>query len=352
MSIVLRKVNHFYGEQQALKDVSIEVSENQIVALLGPSGCGKTTLLRLIAGLERLQSGELYLQDKLVAAPKQAIHLAPEQRAIGMMFQDYALFPHMSVRKNIEYGLRKQQDLAKRRNWIEESLDNMGMQGLLERFPHTLSGGQQQRVALLRALAPEPSTLLLDEPFSALDEHLRQQVREETLDVLKKTNTPAVMVTHDPLEAMFIADKIVVMEKGEIVQNASPQEIYNNPKNAFVAALFGPSNRFEVEVEGHKVNTPLGAFAAADIEDQQMAEIIVRAKDIVVHQLENKDQIEATVISVHAMGNETHFRLQLSGMPERVIHARMRDHWQASAGTKVWLSVDGDAAFVFPKASL
>ncbi|GDY26571.1 ABC transporter ATP-binding protein [Agarivorans sp. Toyoura001] len=349
MSIVLRKVNHFYGEQQALKDVSIEVEENQIVALLGPSGCGKTTLLRLVAGLERLQSGELYLQDKLVAAPAQAIHLAPEQRAIGMMFQDYALFPHMSVKTNIEYGLRKQQDLPKRRQWIEESLNNMGMQGLLGRFPHTLSGGQQQRVALLRALAPEPNTMLLDEPFSALDEHLRQQVREETLDVLKKTKTPAVMVTHDPLEAMFIADRIVVMEQGEIVQNASPQEIYNQPANAFVAALFGPSNRFVAPVEQGAVSTALGAFSANQINDGELAEVIVRAKDVVVHQLENSQQIEASIISVHSMGNETHFRLQLAELPEQVIHARMRDHWQASPGTKVWLSVNGDAAFVFPK---
>jgi len=350
MSIVLRQVNHFYGKQQALRDINFEVESNQIVALLGPSGCGKTTLLRLIAGLERLQSGELYLQQQLVAAPEQAIHMAPEQRSIGMMFQDYALFPHMSVRKNIEYGLRKQQNIPQRKQWIEDSLTSMGMQGLLERFPHTLSGGQQQRVALIRALAPEPSTLLLDEPFSALDEHLRQQVREETLDVLKKSNTPAVMVTHDPLEAMFIADRIVVMEQGRIVQNDSPQEIYQRPTNAFVAALFGPSNRFESCVKQGRVDTPLGCFLTEQIAEAQAVDVIVRAKDIVVHQLENSQYVEAQVISVHAMGDETHFRLQLPTMPERVIHARMRDHWQASAGTKVWLSVAAEAAYIFAKA--
>ncbi|UPW17912.1 ABC transporter ATP-binding protein [Agarivorans sp. TSD2052] len=350
MSIVLRQVNHFYGEQQALKDINIEVEENQIVALLGPSGCGKTTLLRLIAGLERLQSGELYLQEALVASPATGTHLPPEQRAIGMMFQDYALFPHMSVRANIEYGLRKQQNIAQRRQWIEDSIDSMGMQGLLERYPHTLSGGQQQRVALLRALAPEPNTMLLDEPFSALDEHLRQQVREETLDILKKSNTPAVMVTHDPLEAMFIADRIVVMEQGRIVQNACPQDIYLHPENAFVAALFGPSNRFVAKVKAGSVMTPLGEITVKHIADDHPVEVIIRAKDVVVHQLENSELVEATVISVHAMGNETHFRLQLATMPERVVHARMRDHWQAMSGTKVWLSVEKDAAFIFPKS--
>ncbi|WP_432456074.1 MULTISPECIES: ABC transporter ATP-binding protein [unclassified Agarivorans] len=350
MSIELRQVNHYYGKQQALKDVSLTVDSHQIVALLGPSGCGKTTLLRLIAGLERLQSGELYLQQKLVAAPAKGIHLPPEQRAIGMMFQDYALFPHMTVRANIEYGFATRQDLPQRRQWVQDSLANMGMNGLLERFPHTLSGGQQQRVALLRALAPEPSTLLLDEPFSALDEHLRQQVREETLDILKKSDTPALMVTHDPFEAMFIADRIVVMEQGKIIQDDTPQQLYNQPKNAFVAALFGPSNRFSSKVRQGKVVTALGSFAAEQFADEQAVEVIVRAKDVMVHQLENSEMIEATIISVHPMGNETHFRLRLAALPEQVLHARMRDHWQAEPGVKVWLSVEHLAAFVFPKA--
>ena len=227
----LAEVTHRFDETLAVDDVSIDVEPGELVCLLGPSGCGKTTLLRLAAGLETLQTGRIAIGGNTVAEGGAARQLAPEKRGVGLMFQDYALFPHLTVARNIGFGLGNgSRDGA----WVARALADVHLEHLGDRYPHTLSGGQQQRIALLRALAPDPGILLLDEPFSGLDEHLRQRVRQETRSILAESGATTLMVTHDPEEAMYLADRIVVLNHGRVVQDASPVDIYTTPADPFV----------------------------------------------------------------------------------------------------------------------
>ena len=211
MGLSLERVSHAYGEYEVFSDVSFSVADGEIVCLLGPSGCGKTTLLRLAAGLEKLQTGRVTLSDG-VAADRET-HVPPELREVGLMFQDFALFPHLSVSDNVAFGLNTLPDVEKRQRVIN-ILMQVNMFEKRADYPHQLSGGQQQRVALARALAPNPAVMLLDEPFSGLDQNLRISLREETLGILKTSNVATLLVTHDPEEAMFMADRILVMGPG------------------------------------------------------------------------------------------------------------------------------------------
>ena len=209
--LVLEHVSHAFGSLQAVDDVSLEVAEAELVCLLGPSGCGKTTALRVAAGLEQLQRGRILVDDRVMADQGGAV--APEDRGVGLVFQDYALFPHLSVMDNVSFGLRHL-PAAQRRTRALEVLEQVDMADAVAAFPHTLSGGQQQRVALARALAPKPRVMLLDEPFSGLDASLRNQIRDQTLHVLKESGAATLMVTHDPEEAMFMADRVALMRNG------------------------------------------------------------------------------------------------------------------------------------------
>ena len=219
-----------------LRDISFAVESGKTVCLLGPSGCGKTTLLRLIAGFEQPDAGEIHLIKRLVSRP--GLVVPPEQRHVGMVFQDYALFPHMTVGHNIQFGLFRW-PAAWRRTRLVEMLQLVGLEGLAERYPHELSGGQQQRVALARALAPEPQLLLLDEPFSNLDVHLRQQLRQEVQAILLQAGITTVLVTHDQEEALSLADKLAVIDQGCLAQYATPDEIIQHPQTRFVAQFIG-----------------------------------------------------------------------------------------------------------------
>ena len=272
-------VSHRYGAVLALDAVNLAIPRGETVCLLGPSGCGKSTLLRLAAGLEVLQAGHIAVGGHVVAAGgAHRRQLPPEARGVGLMFQDYALFPHLTVMENVRYGLpggRAQgEDRARR------ALAELGMTDLVGRYPHELSGGQQQRVALLRALAPRPRVMLLDEPFSTLDEHLRHEVRMETMKLLAASEAVAVIVTHDAEEALLLADRIVVMRAGRIVQDGSPDEVYARPVDLFTARLFGPVNRFEGIVRGGRVATPLGRLAAPGFKEASRVEAAVRVDGI------------------------------------------------------------------------
>ena len=234
-------IHHAFGDLDVLHGISLTVRPGQIASLLGPSGCGKSTLLRLAAGLETLQCGEITIDGTPVANARTGAWLAPEHRQVGMVFQDFALFPHLNVMENILFGVRAQR--AARRRWALAVLKKIGLADSIDRYPHKLSGGQQQRVALLRALAPNPRVVLMDEPFSGLDATLRAQVREDTLDILRQHHTAALIVTHDPQEAMVLSDSIFVMHRGVIVQSGPPEHIYQHPEDCFVAGLFGALNR-------------------------------------------------------------------------------------------------------------
>ncbi len=245
-----------FGRVPVLQGVDLHVAEGAILALLGPSGCGKTTLLRTLAGLERADAGTVSIGGQAVVAP--GVDVAPERRRVGMVFQDWALFPHLDVGANVGYGLPRKERTAGR---IEAALELVGLGGMARRQPGTLSGGQQQRVALARAIAPEPSVLLLDEPFSNLDTTLRVQVRTELHRLLVDLGVTAVFVTHDQEEAFVLGDEVAVMLAGDIVQQATPAELYAHPATPWVAEFVGDANLLLAEAIGGSASTAIGDVA-------------------------------------------------------------------------------------------
>lgn len=252
--IAFDQVYKSYGAVEAVYDLSFEVEPQEIIALLGPSGCGKTTTLRLIAGLEKPDNGTIVLNGRKVAAS--GTWIPPESRRIGMVFQDYALFPHLDVTSNVVFGLNGQRQERKKR--AGEMLELVGLKGYGDRMPHMLSGGQQQRVALARALAPRPSIMLLDEPFSNLDAALRAQVRREVQSILRETGTTTLFVTHDQEEALSLSDRIGVIFEGRLHQLGTPEQLYNNPVNPHVARFLGEANLIPAEAEGSRARSALG----------------------------------------------------------------------------------------------
>jgi iron(III) transport system ATP-binding protein len=235
MSVSLTHVSKSFGPTRAVEDVSLELRPGELVGVLGPSGCGKTTLLRLIAGFERPDAGEVVVGGRPVAAGRTFV--APEKRRIGMVFQDYALFPHLTVERNVAFGLRRRGDERAQR-----TLELVGLQHKAGRYPHELSGGERQRVALARALAPEPDVVLLDEPFSSLDATLRGDLRREVELILREAGATTLLVTHDQEEALSLVDRLAVMRDGRIVQVGAPQEVYAQPASRWAAQFVGEVN--------------------------------------------------------------------------------------------------------------
>jgi iron(III) transport system ATP-binding protein len=346
--MAIKDIHHRFDGPPVVRGVSLELDTGEFLCLLGPSGCGKTTLLRLAAGLEHVQRGRVTISGEVVG-DESGVHVPPEARRVGLMFQDFALFPHLSVRQNILFGVRDSN--ARRRAWIDETAARMGIADLLEAYPHTLSGGQQQRVALARALAPGPRALLLDEPFSGLDVTLRAEVREQTQALLQDTGIASLMVTHDPEEAMFMADRILVMEDGRIVQAGTPEETYFHPASAFVATLFGPVNRLVGRVSGGRVETPLGTFDATGLSDGANAQVMIRPEGLALHNGANDHRLAARVVNARLLGDAIHLRLLVDGGASDSLDllARIYGDQLPERGSTVSLSpVEANKAFVFP----
>jgi iron(III) transport system ATP-binding protein len=269
-----------FGEVVAVDAVDLDVRRGEFLAVLGPSGCGKTTLLRLIAGFERPDAGGIEIDERVVAGPR--LHLPPEARRIGMVFQESALFPHLDVAANIAFGLRRRH----RETRVAELVALVGLPGLQRRMPHELSGGQQQRVALARALAPDPALILLDEPFNALDATLRTQLRADVREILRQAGATALLVTHDQGEALEISDRVAVMRAGRIEQVSTPDELYLRPVNRFVAGFVGEANLLPGEVRHGEVQTLVGRFRAGPglLAEGARAEVLLRPEQL--HMLE------------------------------------------------------------------
>lgn len=248
-----------FGEVAALGGFDIAVEEGQTLTLLGPSGCGKTTALRVIAGFERPDAGLVSVGGVAVEGP--GLHVPPEKRRVGMVFQDYALFPHLTVAANVSYGLVKRDRDRKDLTRVGEVLELVGLSGTEKRLPHELSGGQQQRVALARALAPRPAVILLDEPFSNLDASLRQRVRRELKEILQEARATALFVTHDQEEALSLSDLVAVMKEGRVVQVATPPELYRVPSDPWVAGFLGDADFVSATASNGQVETAVGTFA-------------------------------------------------------------------------------------------
>jgi iron(III) transport system ATP-binding protein len=253
IAVRLSGVSKHFGDVIALDDVSLELTAGTVLALLGPSGCGKTTALRLIAGFEQPDAGSIEVDGRRVASATSAV--PPERRHIGFVFQDLALFPHLSVHDNVAYGIRRDPRHAARTG---ELLELVGLAGESRRMPHELSGGMQQRVALARALAPDPDVLLLDEPFSSLDQAMRTQLRAEVRQILREARQSAIFVTHDQGEALTVADSVAVMTRGRVLQVAPPEIIYAAPTTPYVATFVGVSNLVPAEIRGSVANTRFG----------------------------------------------------------------------------------------------
>ncbi len=224
------------NNEDTLKNINLSFEKGEIVAILGESGSGKSTLLRILSGFEAPYKGEFKVNNKGIINETNIVPV--EKRGIGMVFQDYALFPHMTIEKNIAFGINRLHK-KEQKTIISNVLDLVGLGEHRKKYPHELSGGQQQRVALARAMAPSPELILLDEPFSNLDANLQCRIRRELKEILKKANTTAVFVSHDKDDALEIADRVVVMNEGELIQEGKPQEVYENPNNNYVAQLFG-----------------------------------------------------------------------------------------------------------------
>jgi iron(III) transport system ATP-binding protein len=323
----------------AVNNVSLILQQGDILALLGPSGCGKTTLLRIIGGFEHPQNGCIKIGEKIVC--KSATMIPPEKRDIGIVFQDYALFPHLTVAENVSFGLKNlsKQQLEQR---VTEALDLVKLEALGKRYPYELSGGQQQRVALARALAPQPKLMLLDEPLSNLDIQVRLKLREEIRDILKAAGTSAIFVTHDQEEALAISDVVGVMRQGNLEQIGTPEKIYTHPVSRFVAEFVTQANFIPARRQGNLWLTEIGNFELQVNYDREAGEIMIRQEDIILQPVSDSSLI---ISSRRFLGREYRYCLRTSSGQE--IHARTMTDTILSEGTPVQISIANNAVRVF-----
>jgi iron(III) transport system ATP-binding protein len=308
--IRLDGVTKRFGAMTAVDGASLCVGRGEVVALLGPSGCGKTTLLRLVAGFERPDEGAVEVAERRVADA--TTWIPPEERRVGMVFQDYALFPHLTVAENVGFGLPRRQ----RPRRVPELLDIVGLDGLGRRYPHELSGGQQQRVALARALAPEPELVLLDEPWSNVDPFLRESLRAEVAEIFRPLEVTVVLVTHDREEAFSLADRIALMRDGCVVQEGTSEELYFSPASRWAAEFVGAANVLPGRVVGDVVETSVGAFPANGASGLEAAQVLVRPELL---ELEPDASGAAEVVGREFRGHDVFYRVLLDGV-ELVSH--------------------------------
>jgi len=313
-----------------VRDVSFDVEDGEIFALLGPSGCGKTTTLRCVAGFETPSSGRVATRDRVLASDDE--HVPPEKRGVGLVFQDYALFPHLSVLDNVAFGLRSLPK-ADRVDRAREALDMVGLSGFENRNPHQLSGGQQQRVALARTLAPEPELILLDEPFSNLDALLRQGTRQEVRELLKEKGMSAVLVTHDQEEALSFADRVAVMRSGQIEQVGTPEDVYYQPRTLFVAQFLGRTNLLLSDASGTDADTPLGPVRLnRDAEGTIL--VSLRPEHLTLVAPEASGGPVGTVVGRAFKGHDITYRVECDGS-EYLVHTHNRMTYQPGDTVRV-----------------
>ena len=340
------------GGRNVVDDITLSVAAGQVTCLLGPSGCGKSTTLRIIAGVDRQDAGTVRLNGTVVSDA--TVHVPAERRGIGLMFQDFALFPHLTVAQNIGFGLPRGPGSDAR---VIDLLARVDLTGYGDTHPHELSGGEQQRVALARALAPRPRILLMDEPFSGLDNRLRDEIRDATLSVLKQEGTAVLLVTHEPDEAMRMADEIALMRDGRIVQQAAPYNIYNAPVDRAAAAFFSDINTMQGDVHGALTQTPFGQFLAPGLSEGAAVDIVFRPQHVRID-FDRAGQgprptategtpARGTVLRARFMGKESLVEFLMDDGSSRVT-ATVPAVFLPKPGTILWLSIRRDRCFVFP----
>ena len=344
-ALALENIGRRFGDTAALSGVSLALDAGEVVCLVGRSGCGKSSLLRLIAGVDQPDEGRILLNGAEVAGPGRFVE--PEERNVGFMFQDYALFPHLTVEANIGFGL-KALPRADARARVAEVIERVGIGALTGRFPHTLSGGEQQRVALARALAPRPVVLLMDEPFSNLDRGLREALRVETLAHLRALGTTAIMVTHDPEEALSAGDRVALMRKGRIVQAGTGYDIYDRPVSLYAAEFLSPGSRVEGLCRQGRIETPLGTYPApAGSREGDRVVLFIRPQALSF--APQGEGVEARIVNRAFMGEREQFTLAVNGVAETLkLYASDRPH--GAIGDCVHIIVNPDATLIFPHA--
>ncbi|HXV22687.1 MAG TPA: ABC transporter ATP-binding protein [Alphaproteobacteria bacterium] len=347
-ALEFKGVGHAYDGVPVLSEIDLAIAPAEVLSLVGPSGCGKSTLLRLAAGLEPLSNGSIQIAGQLVSG--KGVQVPPEDRRLGFVFQDIALFPHLTVTENVAFGLRRI-GVPVRRQRVLAALEQLDLAGFADAYPHTLSGGQQQRVALARALAPDPKLMLLDEPFSGLDARLRDRLRDETLDLLKAGGVAAMIVTHDPEEAMRMGDRLAVMSEGRIVQCGTPSELYRHPASAFVAGFLGEVERFVGRVDRGSIVTPLGAVPAPGLAEGCAALALIRPEGVVLEAASAAGLPRAHVVDARLLGRTSLIRFWLDGLPTP-LHSRMPGDFLPEPGAAVSVRLDCRRAHVFPLESV
>ena len=353
LRLEVQALSRSFGGRKVVDDVSLSVAAGQVTCLLGPSGCGKSTTLRMIAGVETPESGRIRIDGREVFAP--GVNLPPEARGVGLMFQDFALFPHLTVAGNVAFGLNC--DKAAKAARVGELLEKVNLCGFAGKHPHQLSGGEQQRVALARALAPRPRVMLMDEPFSGLDNRLRDGIRDATLAVLKEEGAAVLLVTHEPDEAMRMADEIALMRAGEIVQRGAPYNIYNAPVDRAAAAFFSDVNVIRGISRGALTETPFGAFLTPGHGEGAAVDIVIRPQHLKIDfdragRGPNPTPMDGTpargmVQRARYLGRESlvEFKMDFDGS---TLTASVPGVFLPKADTALWLMIRRDRCYVFP----
>ncbi len=352
----VRHLTRRFGGRAVVDDLSLEVMPGQVTCLLGPSGCGKSTTLRIIAGVDRQDEGSILVNGRVISDA--VTDCPPEDRSIGLMFQDFALFPHLSVAENVAFGLRGTS--AEKRARAAELLARVELEQAINAYPHELSGGEQQRVALVRALAPKPKIMLMDEPFSGLDERLKDEIRDTTLAVLKDEGTAVLLVTHEPDEAMRMADEIALMRDGRIVQQGAPYNIYNSPVDKECAAFFSDINVINGTVEGALVSTAFGEFLAPGHPDGERIDIVIRPQHLRIDfdrggkgpnpTAADGAPARGIVERARFIGRDSlvEFRMDYDGS---LLTATVPSVFLPNPGTPLWLMIRRERCFVFKNKS-
>ena len=340
--LTFEDVSRSFGDTTALDHVTLDVAPGEVLCLLGPSGCGKTTLLRVAAGVERPDQGRVLLDELEVGGPDRFV--PPEKRGVGLMFQDYALFPHLTILDNIAFGLRSL-SRAEAKAEALASLARVGLAHYAGEYPHILSGGEQQRVALARAIAPRPSVVLMDEPFSGLDQRLRESMREETLAILHETHATAIIVTHDAEEAMRMGDRVALMRKGRVVQTGSALDLYRAPNDILAARTFSDLTEIAARIDRGSAATPLGRFAADGLADGMDAIVCVRQRG--VRLLEAGQGVPGRVLDTRFLGDVALVEVAVQGL-DAPLFARVRESDVPPQGAEIGVTVDRGAVLVFP----
>ena len=349
----VKNLSRSFGNLTVVDKISFQIFSGQVTCLLGPSGCGKSTTLRMIAGVEKPSSGQIFVDEELTSNAN--FQVPPEARSIGLMFQDFALFPHLNVQQNVYFGLAGSKEFKEKRSL--DLLERVGLAHLAFNYPHSLSGGEQQRIALIRALAPQPKIMLMDEPFSGLDDRLRDEVRDETFNLLRSEDAAVLMVTHDPQEAMKVADEIALMRDGKILQRGAPYNIYNAPVDLKALQFFSDANSIQATLKGSLADTPFGQFFAPGLADGTDIDIVFRPQHIRID-FDRKGQgplptasqgvaARGIVKRARFVGNESLIEFEMDF--GSTIKATVPNVFLPNIGHPLWLTVPRDKCYIFPK---